>query len=652
MALSGSVSTNAGEDGRYYKLSWTATQSIDNNTSTISWTLEAKGAGSSWLAERTVYVNIDGSSVYSKSAYTERYAGTVASGTKTLSHNSDGTRSFSVSLGAAVYYSSVTCTGSDSFTLNTIARKSDLTVGNGTLGSSQTISASRKSSSFTHTLTWKCGSYSGTIASKSSSTSWSFKPQLKLAEGSPNGTSVYCSFTLTTYNGSSSIGSVTKSVQLSIPSGVVPTCRLELSDAKGYAATYGGYIQGQSTLSVNVNAEGEYGSTISTYSTSANGSTYTSKTFETQPLKTSGSNTISATVKDSRGRTASASSSITVLPYSMPKILSLSVYRCNSDGTENDRGSYAKIVLEYSVTSLSNQNTNSAVLKYKKTSESVWTPITITPTSYNMSYETVISADDGSAYDILLEVTDAFATSTSKTSVSTGFCLYHIPASGKGITYGGIADSDGFNVHMEAHFSKNTHFSSGMTEDIRFHPSGDCNTLLTSGNYYIGSSGQNKPGDGVNGWLTVKSFNDGAYCYQEYMTNQGIRYRRMRDNGTWGSWIQDSAHDIVISHGTTGNWRFTKWASGDAELWYYGTVKPTSTSTIGNGIYTNIISLKAPFGVTGNVCITGTAQNLYFISNTDWSYTNKTISFRLQRQASMSLGALEVMLYVSGKWKV
>lgn len=652
MALSGSVSTNAGEDGRYYELSWTASQSIANNTSTISWTLEAKGAGSSWIAERTVYVNIDGSSVYSKSAYTERYAGTVASGTKTLSHNSDGTRSFSVSLGAAVYYSSVTCTGSDSFTLNTIARKSDLTVGNGTLGSSQTISASRKSSSFTHTLTWKCGSYSGTIASESSSTSWSFTPELKLAEGAPNGTSIYCSFTLTTYNGSSSIGSVTKSVQLSIPSSIVPTCSLELSDAKGYATTYGGYIQGQSTLSVTVNAAGKYGSTISTYSTSVNGSTYTSKIFETEPLKTSGSNTINTTIKDSRGRIVSASSSITVIPYSMPKISSLSVYRCNSDGTENDRGSYAKIVLEYSVTSLSDQNTNSAVLKYKKTSESVWIPITITPTSYNMTYETVIAADDGSAYDILLEVTDAFTTSTSKTSVSTGFCLYHIPASGKGITYGGIAESDGFNVHMKAHFSEDTHFSKGITEDIQTHPSGDCNTLLTSGNYYIGSLGQNKPGDGADGWLTVKSFNGGEYCYQEYVTYQGARYFRMRDNGTWGTWIQNSAYDIVIDHGTAENWRFTKWASGDAELWYYGDVTPTSTDAIGSGVYTNIISLTAPFGVTGNVCITGTAANLYFISNADWSYANKTISFRLQRQAAMTIGVVEVMLYVSGKWKV
>ena len=43
MALSGSVATNAGEYSRYYRLNWTATQSIANNTSTISWTLTAAG---------------------------------------------------------------------------------------------------------------------------------------------------------------------------------------------------------------------------------------------------------------------------------------------------------------------------------------------------------------------------------------------------------------------------------------------------------------------------------------------------------------------------------------------------------------------------------------------------------------------------------
>ena len=175
MALSGSVATNAGEYSRYYRLNWTATQSIANNTSTISWTLTAAG-GTGWVAERTVYVNIDGTSVYSKSNYVERYPGVVASGTKTLTHNSDGTRSFNISIGAAVYYTSVTCTGVGSPTLDTIARASDLSVSDGTLGVAQTITADRKSSSFTHTLTWKCGSYSGTIATKSSATSWSFTP--------------------------------------------------------------------------------------------------------------------------------------------------------------------------------------------------------------------------------------------------------------------------------------------------------------------------------------------------------------------------------------------------------------------------------------------------------------------------------------------
>lgn len=37
--------------------------------------------------------------------------------------------------------------------------------------------------------------------------------------------------------------------------------------------------------------------------------------------------------------------------------------------------------------------------------------------------------------------------------MSTGYCIYHVPASGKGITFGGIAEGDGFNVKMPATFS-------------------------------------------------------------------------------------------------------------------------------------------------------------------------------------------------------
>lgn len=460
MALSGSVSTNGcpGEgEGRYYTLSWSATQSIPNNTSTISWTLSTAGGYSSWMTERTVYVDIDGERVFSKTEAVDRYRGTIATGTKSISHNSDGTRSFSVSLGAAIYYSSVECTGSQTFALDTIARASTLSVSDGTLGTKTTLTADRKSSSFTHTLTWECGSYSGTIATKSSATSWDFTPELKLASVAPYGQKVYCSYTLSTYNGSTLVGTDSKSVWFAIPSSVKPSCTLSLSDSKGYASTYGGYIQGESQLSVTINATQAYGSPISRYSASANGTTYSTQTFTTSVLKTVGTNTISATVIDGRERPGSVSSNITVLAYSRPQITNLKVRRCNADGAENDRGGYGKISFHCTITPLSNKNTRACSLRYRQSGATTWTNApAITLSAYDQDCNPpVIQMSDAHSYEVQINLTDAFGTTSAATSISTGYCLYHIPASGKGITFGGIAEGDGFNVKMPVTFSEN-----------------------------------------------------------------------------------------------------------------------------------------------------------------------------------------------------
>lgn len=597
MALSGSVSTNgaSGEgEGRYYTLSWTATQSIANNTSTISWTLSTAGGYSSWITERTVYVDIDGERVFSKTNAVDRYRGTIATGTKTISHNSDGTRSFSVSLAAAIYYSSIGCTGSQTFTLDTIARASTLSVSDGTLGTKTTPTADRKSSSFTHTLTWECGSYSGTIATKSSATSWDFTPELKLASGAPYGQKVYCTYTLSTYNGSTLVGTDSKSVWFTIPSSVKPSCTLSLSDSNGYASTYGGYIQGESQLSVTINATQAYGSPISRYSASANGTTYSTQTFTTSVLKTVGTNTISATVTDGRERPGSVSSNITVLAYSRPQITNLKVRRCNADGTENDRGSYGKISFHCTITPLSNKNTRACSLRYRQSGATTWTNApAITLSAYNQDCNPpVIQMSDAHSYEVQINLTDAFGTTSAVTSISTGYCLYHIPASGKGITFGGIAEGDGFNVKMDATFSEkidakkaiymngadtfhkdsngnlqvvpSTHFNGGLTEDIPV-VTVDCNALTTSGTYYIGVNSTNMPTT-IDGWLTVKTYAPNVgYCFQEYITCTGLRYRRNRFNGTWRSWIQEA--DFVIEQGTSGNWEYRKWNNGTAECW-------------------------------------------------------------------------------------
>ena len=127
MALSGSVSTNKYEQ-RYLTLTWTATQSIANNTSTITWVL--KGAGGSttlWYYAAPFKVEINGKTEYESSSRIKLYNGTeIKKGTTTIKHNNDGKKSFSVKISGAIYNAATNCAGSKSFTLDQIARSAEL----------------------------------------------------------------------------------------------------------------------------------------------------------------------------------------------------------------------------------------------------------------------------------------------------------------------------------------------------------------------------------------------------------------------------------------------------------------------------------------------------------------------------------------------
>lgn len=589
MALSGSISTNgaSGEgEGRYYILSWTATQSIANNTSTISWTLSTAGGHSSWMTERTVYVDIDGERVFSKTEAVDRYRGTIATGTKTISHNSDGTRSFSVSLAAAIYYASIVCTGSQTFTLDTIARASTLSVSDGTLGTKTTPTADRKSSSFTHTLTWECGSYSGTIATKSSATSWDFTPELKLASVAPYGQKVYCTYTLSTYNGSTLVGTDSKAAWFTIPDSVKPSCSLSLSDSKGYASIYGGYIQGESQLSVTINATQAYSSPISRYSASANGTTYSTQTFTTSVLKKVGTNTISATVTDGRERPGSVSSNITVLAYSRPQITNLKVRRCDANGTENDRGGYGKISFHCTITPLSNKNTRACSLRYRQSGATTWTNApAIALSAYDQDCNPpVIQMSDAHSYEVQINLTDAFETTSAVTSISTGYCLYHIPASGKGITFGGIAEGDGFNVKMDATFGENVNMKKNLQVD------GDATVK------YLTATGLR---------ATAAADIGGAPHSVAVLDNSGWIYYRT----FFGLRTDLGINDYVVEQGTSGIWTYRKWASGVAECW----AKFTQTVTPGDAwagtlhMAPYFINVTTPIEFTDIDCVNATA---------------------------------------------
>ena len=121
MALSGSVKTSTYQ-GRGMQLSWTATQNASKNQSTISWTLKPFGGSYSWYSTGPIKVTIDGQVVYNYTGRTNMYLTWSTSGSVTLNHASDGTKSFAVKVEAAIYTYAVNCTGSGSFTLDKIAR--------------------------------------------------------------------------------------------------------------------------------------------------------------------------------------------------------------------------------------------------------------------------------------------------------------------------------------------------------------------------------------------------------------------------------------------------------------------------------------------------------------------------------------------------
>lgn len=129
MATSGIVKTTA-YDKRYIEFAWERTSySIPDNTTTISWTLYSRGSGNNSQYKGSPFlVSIDGVQIYySNTRITTKPDMKIASGTHTLNHNPDGSKSFSATVKAGIYYSAYNLSGSDTFTLDSIPRKATIT---------------------------------------------------------------------------------------------------------------------------------------------------------------------------------------------------------------------------------------------------------------------------------------------------------------------------------------------------------------------------------------------------------------------------------------------------------------------------------------------------------------------------------------------
>ena len=256
------------------------------------------------------------------------------------------------------------------------------------LGSAVTISTNRLTDSATHTLTYAFGSATGTIATNvGASVSWT--PGLALAAQIPNATSGLCTVTCKTFVGGTETGSSSVTLTLNVPSSVIPTItNVSTAEAtSGIASQFGGYVRTRSKLTVGISASGAQGNAISAYRTTLDNVTYTASSFTSNTLNTAGTLTMSVTVTDSRGRTATTSKSISVLDYSPPSLTKFKAERCNSNGGAAQMdGTKVRVSLAGSVSSVGSKNTISCTVYYKLSTATAWTQAaTVSASNYTVS---------------------------------------------------------------------------------------------------------------------------------------------------------------------------------------------------------------------------------------------------------------------------
>lgn len=458
MASSGTIN-NTFRTGYAVRITWTVTgQSIADNTSTVTANVQLVSLGSSYTINSSATKN--GSLTVNGTTYSFTFSAALSGNqTKTIytktgivvPHNSDGSKTcaFSCVAGIAVtlggtYYGNVTASGTGIF--NSIARASSISSVTASVEvdgtNACTVNISRKSSNFTHTVVWKIGSYSYTATGVGTSTSYAIPTSWM--NSIPNTTSGTATVTVTTYSGTTQIGSaVSATFKITVPASVVPSISsVSTSEAvTGVASKFGAYVQNKSKLNVAISASGIYGSTITQYKTFIQAIEYYGSSFASNIITASGTIGVVTIVTDSRGRTARYDGSITVLPYSAPTIYAFSAYRSNSAGVQDYEGQYLKISLNYLIANVNDLNDKYYEIVYRQKGTTTWSFIE-SGSLYSKNADIITGAvfSPDYAYDLALNVFDYFGEAHAAVDVPTAFTLVDYHSSGTGIAFGKVAE--------------------------------------------------------------------------------------------------------------------------------------------------------------------------------------------------------------------
>lgn len=275
--------------------------------------------------------------------------------------------------------------------------------------------------SFTNKLKFIFGAVdSGEIAVTGSSYTYTL-PSTWYAQ-TPNATSGTATVYLYTYADGILIGTSSQTFTASVKSSVVPS--IGSITATGVDLMWNLYLQGYSSVTISVDgcAAGA-GASIASYSFQGHELNNSTQTSQASASATSGVFAISgsllytATVTDTRGRSASQTVTISVTAYAAPNISSVTGVRCNADGTENPiTGTTIKASTNFTWTAVGS-NALTSTISYKKHTEQYYTQAQTGLTSGATYIIAVGLALIDSSYDVQVELTDSLGNSATYTII-------------------------------------------------------------------------------------------------------------------------------------------------------------------------------------------------------------------------------------------
>lgn len=603
MALSGTINGTVTQKSNYFSfyISWSATQNVSENYSDVTvktyWKTSNTYQDFDTVGSRNASITINGTAASISKVFAVYWSKVgnpylIQTATQRVYHNSDGTKSITISARANGYAASwgpsssaatsADCTASGTITLDTIPRASSLSLSASSVnvGSSITATITRASSNFTHTVEFYINNtyrqeYTGVTTSRSFTipTSW------YAAMPSSTSCTAYCR--ITTYNGSTPIGSkVTKSFTVNIPSTIVPT----VGTITLTPQTYNILIQNKNTVKVAVSGcSASTGSSIKSYTFSGPGvsSTTTNTSVTSGVVAGTGTQTYTVTVTDNRGRTASKTATITCYAYAAPSFKSFNAYRVNSAGNSDDSGTYVKCDYALSYASVNNTNKVTVQIMYKQNTASSYSSTTALSAGTSTSgSKTLSSISLSSTYNIYAKITDTYGGASQSVTVTVFSAerILNVRPNGSGIAFGKMAES---NNLLESKWPAK--FDAGITIGTSTQDSAPAsgiavhdvrNATITPNSF--GDKNANFYFDQISStWHSILHMKGWAGEYAAWEL-AGNAHNTSRDNSlkyrqglgsTWGSWQKVvTSVDLYSSTGTTGTITFSSSATNYSYL--------------------------------------------------------------------------------------